>query len=55
MFDVFYGVQGNSTTTPGSDIVVELVSVPEPGTWAEIIAGIGVLCIWQRRPRRRNA
>jgi len=55
VFDVFYGVQGNSTTTPGSDIVVELVSVPEPGTWAEIIAGIGVLCIWQRRPRRRNA
>jgi hypothetical protein len=56
VFDVFYAV--NSTNTgAGSDIDVELVSVPEPGTWAEIIAGIGILCVWQRGRRRdrRNA
>jgi fibronectin-binding autotransporter adhesin len=58
VFDVFYGVAADSTTPgTGSDIAVELVSVPEPGTWAEIIAGIGVLCIWQQSRRRdpRNA
>jgi hypothetical protein len=54
-FDVFYGVAAGSTTAPGSDIAVELVSVPEPGTWAEILAGISILCIWQRTRRRRNA
>jgi hypothetical protein len=52
VFDVFYGVSAGSTTASGNDIAVELVSVPEPGTWAEIIAGIGILCIWQRSRRK---
>jgi len=52
VFDVFYAVAPGSTTIPGNDIAVELVSVPEPGTWAEIIAGLGILCLWQRSRRR---
>jgi autotransporter-associated beta strand protein len=55
VFDVFYGVNSGNTG-PGSDIDVELAAVPEPGAWAEIIAGLGILCIWQRSRRkvRRN-
>jgi len=34
----------------------ELVAaIPEPGTWAEILAGVGVLCIWQRSRRRARS
>jgi hypothetical protein len=52
VFDVFYGVAPGSTTAPGSDIAVELVSVPEPGTWASLLSGIGMLVAWQRSRRR---
>jgi len=27
--------------------------VPEPGTWALMIVGTGVLALWQRRQQRR--
>jgi hypothetical protein len=34
----------------------ELVAaIPEPGTWAEILAGVGILCIWQRSRRRTRS
>lgn len=52
-FDVFYAVAAGSTSTAGSDINVELIAVPEPGTWASLLGGIGVLMVWQRNRRRR--
>jgi hypothetical protein len=51
VFDVFYGVNAGNTG-PGSDIDVEFVAIPEPGTWPMILAGLGVLCLWQRSRRR---
>jgi autotransporter-associated beta strand protein len=53
-FDVFYAVAAGSTTDPGSDINVELIAVPEPGTWASLLGGIGILVAWQRSRRRRG-
>jgi autotransporter-associated beta strand protein len=50
VFDVFYGVNASNTAT-GTDIDVELVAVPEPGTWPLILAGLGVLCFWCRSRR----
>jgi autotransporter-associated beta strand protein len=38
----------------GNDIAIELVSIPEPGTWATLLCGIGMLLVW-RRSRRRTA
>ncbi|HEY9154746.1 MAG TPA: PEP-CTERM sorting domain-containing protein, partial [Opitutaceae bacterium] len=35
----------------GQDIEVEVV--PEPGTWALILGGFGVLFFWQRRKARQ--
>jgi hypothetical protein len=51
-FDVFYATDAANDGAPGNDIDVELVGVPEPGAWAEIIAGLSILCIWQRSRRR---
>jgi autotransporter-associated beta strand protein len=54
VFEVFYGVTAGSTTTPGSDIDVEFVAVPEPGAWTSLVGGIGMLIVWQRTRRRRT-
>jgi autotransporter-associated beta strand protein len=55
IFDVYYGVQPGSTITAGNDINVELIAeVPEPGTWASLLGGIGMLVAWQRSRRRRH-
>jgi autotransporter-associated beta strand protein len=51
-FAVFYDVNA-ANTGAGNDIDVELVAVPEPGTWASLIGGIGMLVVWQRSRRRR--
>jgi hypothetical protein len=51
-FDVFYGVNA-ANTTGGNDIDVELVAVPEPGTWASLLGGIGLLVVGQRSRRRK--
>jgi hypothetical protein len=53
-FDVFYAVAPGSTSTAGSDINVELIAVPEPGTWASLLGGIGMLVAWQRTRRWRS-
>ena len=52
-FDVFYGV--NSTNSGvGNDIDVELVAVPEPGTWGSLLGGFAMLAAWQGIRRRRG-
>jgi len=56
VFDVFYDTNGTSTTPGlGFDVTLELVSVPEPGTWAMMIGGMGMLVGVQRIRRRRKA
>jgi autotransporter-associated beta strand protein len=51
-YEVFYDVNA-ANTGAGNDIDLELVAVPEPGTWASLIGGIGMLVVWQRSRRRR--
>jgi len=44
----FNGTYGADQLTSG-----ELVAaIPEPGTWAMMLAGAGMLCVWQRSRRR---
>jgi autotransporter-associated beta strand protein len=45
-----------SSVTAGSDtdVAIELVSVPEPGTWAAVISGFGMLIVVQRMRRRQT-
>jgi autotransporter-associated beta strand protein len=57
-FDVLYAVTPTSETTfttGGNDVALQLVSVPEPGTWASLIGGLGMLLVWQRSRRRRSS
>jgi autotransporter-associated beta strand protein len=51
-FEIFYNVSGSNVGTAGNEDVLELVSVPEPGTWALVLGGLGILVTWQRRTRR---
>jgi autotransporter-associated beta strand protein len=37
--------------TDGDDVAIVLASVPEPGTWAMMLAGMGMLVVLQRRRR----
>jgi hypothetical protein len=55
VYNILYDVN-SSGIGPGGDIDLQVAAVPEPGTWAEILAGIGILCLWQRsrRTARRN-
>jgi autotransporter-associated beta strand protein len=60
VYQILYGWDPGTSSVDGSgaDIAVEYVAaVPEPGTWATMLAGLGVLGIWQRARRngRRNA
>ena len=50
-YQVFYDVNA-SNTGAGNDIDVELVAIPEPGTWASLLGGLGMLLVWQRRRSR---
>jgi autotransporter-associated beta strand protein len=51
-FEVLYGVT-SAGAAGGSDVDLEFVgAIPEPGTWAEMLAGAAVLCIWQRSRRK---
>jgi autotransporter-associated beta strand protein len=50
-FEVLYNVNANGTTA-GDDVVLELTAVPEPGTWAMMLAGMGMLIVLKRRRRR---
>jgi len=49
--NIFYA--SNATATgPGNDVVLELVAVPEPSTWAMILCGLGMLGFTRRFQRR---
>ena len=53
-FKVIYATDANGDGyQTGNDIAVELVSIPEPGTWASLLGGFGMLVVWQRSRRRR--
>jgi hypothetical protein len=54
VFEVFYGVSPTSISTPGSDVDLEFISIPEPGTWASVLGGLGILSAWQAARRRRR-
>ena len=57
VFDVLYAVTPTGQTTynsGGNDVALELVAVPEPGTWASLIGGLGMLVAWQRSRRHRR-
>ena len=53
-FNIEYGYDATTQTvdSSGTDIALQLVSVPEPGTWASLIGGLGMLLVWQRRRSR---
>jgi hypothetical protein len=40
--------------TPGSLLVVDVTLVPEPETYAMLLAGLGLMSFWTRRHNRRN-
>jgi autotransporter-associated beta strand protein len=56
-FEVIYGSDGSTDglafTGNNSDITVEFIGVPEPSTWASILAGAGMLLVMSRRRARR--
>ncbi len=60
-FEIEYGYGGSGGDTSftelngggaNADVALELVSVPEPGAWAMMLAGMGILMVLQRRRRR---
>jgi autotransporter-associated beta strand protein len=55
--DIDYGYASggpfSTTGSTGDDVAIELVSVPEPGTWAMMLGGMGMLAVWQSKRRRR--
>ncbi len=55
-FDILYNVDASGNLGDGgTDVGVELISVgaiPEPGTWAMILSGAGMLFVAQRARRR---
>jgi autotransporter-associated beta strand protein len=54
VFNIFYATDAANDGNGGSDIDAELVAVPEPGTWASMLGGLGMLALWQRNRRRRH-
>jgi autotransporter-associated beta strand protein len=40
--------------TGGNEVVLEMTAIPEPGTWAMLFSGVGMLIVWQHGRRRRK-
>jgi hypothetical protein len=54
IYSIFYNVNATNTGI-GSDVDLELTTaVPEPGAWASMFGGFGILVAWQRARRRRS-
>jgi hypothetical protein len=49
---IFYGTD---TAVQLADGELVAAAVPEPGTWAMLLAGAGMLCFWQRRRALRRS
>jgi autotransporter-associated beta strand protein len=50
-FDVLYA-ENATGTGGGNDVVLELTAIPEPGTWATMLSGFGMLLFVQRIRRK---
>jgi len=50
-FSVLYGSDGTNDGLAGvgGDVTLELTAVPEPGTWAMLLGGAALLCVYHRR------
>ena len=58
--NVLNGTDGSSYSVnyaggDGNDVVLTLTAVPEPGTWAMLLGGTGILVLWQRGRHRARA
>jgi fibronectin-binding autotransporter adhesin len=49
-FNILYA-ENAAGNRAGSDIVLVETAVPEPGTWAMLLGGLGILAIWRKRNR----
>jgi hypothetical protein len=55
VYDILYNVNAAGVAGQGSDVDLELVgAVPEPGAWAMMLGGLGILIFWQRSRRFRS-
>ena len=52
-FNILYATNPNGIGS-GSDVVLQVTAVPEPGTWAAILSGFGMLLVVQRMRRARR-
>lgn len=50
-FNIEYGVDATGIN-PGNDVDLTLTAIPEPGTWAAVLSGFGMLLFVQRIRRR---
>ena len=49
-FDIFYASDANGDGIgTGNDVVLELVAIPEPGTWSMLFGGLAVIALARRR------
>jgi autotransporter-associated beta strand protein len=54
-FNVLYGYDPatQAVDSGGTDVALELTAIPEPGSWAMLLGGLGMLTAWQTKRRRR--
>ena len=50
-FNILYNVDSTGAVA-GNDVVLQLTAIPEPGTWAMMLAGAAMLMVVQRARRR---
>ena len=51
-FTVLVGTEGGDANSVALELTT--IAVPEPGTWAMMISGAGMLLVWQRRRFHRQ-
>ena len=50
-YNILYNVNASGVAGAGDDVDLQLTAIPEPGTWAMILSGMGVLGLWRRSRR----
>jgi len=54
-WQIGYNVTSGGVFSGGDDVAIEaLAAIPEPGTWAMMLAGLGMLGVWQRSRGQRS-